>query len=323
MKRFSLCALCGTILTISTLFALCYTGCSKSNGDNVTNAASSSSVAMQSSIAAEAGGYDEITATETAAKENGAFEEAEYSQKLTKTVRATLETKEYASLLKELETLLQQQGGYVTFSSMENQTGSGPSYANYTMKIPQEKLDGFLESLSTLGNISSMETQVEDITSPYYDTKTRLDSLAQQEQRLLELLDQTEDLQQILEIEDKLSYVRSDIEYLNSILKTYENQVTYSTVELAVWEVIEYSEKESLQSSLWEDVKSSFSSSLSTMGSLMHGFVVVIVFLLPYLLIAGVIIFIIILILRSSKKKKEKNNIKLPQNPPKFPDNTK
>lgn len=223
MKRFSLCALCVTILTISTLFTLCYTGCSKSNGDNVTNAVSSSSVAMQSSIAAEAGGYDEITATETAAKENGAFEEAEYSQKLTKTVRATLETKEYASLLKELETLLQQQGGYVTFSSMENQTGSGPSYANYTMKIPQEKLDGFLESLSTLGNISSMETQVEDITSPYYDTKTRLDSLAQQEQRLLELLDQTEDLQQILEIEDKLSYVRSDIEYINSILKTYEN----------------------------------------------------------------------------------------------------
>lgn len=320
MKRFSLCA---AILAISTLFTLCYTGCGKSGGDNTADVGFSSSVAMQSSTAAEAGGYDEMTATETATQENDILKEAEYSQKLTKTVRVTLETKEYAALLKELETLLQQQGGYVTFSSMENQTGSGPSYANYTMKIPQEKLDRFLESLSSLGNVSSMETQVEDITSPYYDTRARLDSLAQQEQRLLELLDQTEELQQILEIEDKLSYVRSDIEYLNSIFKTYENQVAYSTVALSIWEVIEYSEQEPLQSSLWDDVKSAFSSSLSTMGSLMHGFVVMVVFLLPYLLIAGVIIVIIILILRSSKKKKGKNNIKLPQNPSNSPDNTK
>ena len=62
MKRFSLCA---AILAISTLFTLCYTGCGKSGGDNTADVGFSSSVAMQSSTAAEAGGYDEMTATET------------------------------------------------------------------------------------------------------------------------------------------------------------------------------------------------------------------------------------------------------------------
>ena len=74
MKRFSLCA---AILAISTLFTLCYTGCGKSGGDNTADVGFSSSVAMQSSTAAEAGGYDEMTATETATQENDILKEAE------------------------------------------------------------------------------------------------------------------------------------------------------------------------------------------------------------------------------------------------------
>ena len=95
-------------------------------------------------------------------------------------------------------------------------------YASYTLYVPSERLDAFLQRLGELGNVLSTNKQVEDITSPYYDTQSRLDSLREQEQRLLALMDEAEDLDQILQLEDHLSMVRSEMDYLSRMLQVYD-----------------------------------------------------------------------------------------------------
>lgn len=233
-----------TATIIMMLFlVLCYSGCGgKSNALENGTADFSSSMAQSS------------TAVSNEAADNGYGEDAVYEnasdtnteRKLTKTVNLYLETKNFSETVSQIDPLLEKYGGYISHSYMENEEnqegGYSPSYADYTLKIPQEKLNAFLDEVASLGNIRTMDTSTEDLTSPYYDTAARLKSLTQQEERLLELLEQAENIEQIITIEDKLSSVRSEIEYLNSMMANLENQVAYSTVYLSIRQVVEYTE---------------------------------------------------------------------------------
>ena len=170
--------------------------------------------------------------------------------------------------------------------------------------MPSERLDAFLQRLGELGNVLSTNKQVEDITSPYYDTQSRLDSLREQEQRLLALMDEAEDLDQILQLEDHLSMVRSEMDYLSRMLQVYEREIAMATVELSVREVVEYTPVEPLNRSLWDDIQNAFASSFEFMGEAGRGLLVTLVFLSPYLLIAAVIVVAVLLCVRAARKKK-------------------
>ena len=110
-------------------------------------------------------------------------------------------------------------------------------YAYLTIRVPSDKLTGFMGSLNDCGTITSQNLSSENISLEYADTEARREALQTEYDRLLELMAQAEDVDAVIAIEARLSEVRLQLDSLSSQLRTYDNLVDYSTVNIDLYEV--------------------------------------------------------------------------------------
>ena len=64
----------------------------------------------------------------------------------------------------------------------------------------------------------------------YYDTQAELNALRTQEERLLDLLEQAQSLDDILKLEEQLGTIRTKIEKLTTRLNQLNNLVNFATM---------------------------------------------------------------------------------------------
>jgi hypothetical protein len=234
-------------------------------------------------------------------------------RKLIKTVELDAETEDLDELLGTLTQQVNQLGGYVENQRVYN----GSAYSKYrsrsasmTIRIPAEKLDAFVNHVEGSTNIVSRYSYIDDVTLTYVATESRVNALVAEEQRLLELLGQAETMSDLLEVEARLTDVRYELESVTSRLNVLKNQVSYSTVNLSIDEVVEYTPVE--EETFWQRISGGFMDSLKGIGD---GVVEVTVFVLanlPYLVLLAVcavaVIFLAKRTIRRKKAKKAENN---------------
>lgn len=161
------------------------------------------------------------------------------TRKLIKTVDMTLQTKNFDELIRNIVSEVNKAGGYVENSSVSGNSyyGTSSRWANYTVRIPEAKLDEFVSVVGGLGNVTQKNESVEDVTLEYIDTNSRKTALEVEQKRLLELLERAENMEDLLAIESKLSDIRYQIENYGSQLRTLDNQIDYSKVNIDIDEV--------------------------------------------------------------------------------------
>ena len=218
------------------------------------------------------------------------------------------ETDDLDSALNRLNTALAEVSGYVQDQNIYNGSAyySGRRYrsASLTLRIPADSLDGFQADVASLANVTSSSRSSEDVTLQYVDTESRITALKTEQDRLMELLSQAETMADLLEIESRLTQVRSDLESYTSQLKVLENQVDYATMYLNLSEVTEYTpvaEKTRLQK-----IGEGFVKSLKDLGNGILDFGVWILVELPYLIVIGLVGFGLFRLVKKLRKKKEK-----------------
>ena len=227
------------------------------------------------------------------------------------TIDMNVETNDLDSLLENLDKEIQDQGGYVEDQNIHNgSTYASRRYrsASLTIRIPAEKADQFTSDLSGLANVVSQNLRREDITLKYVATSSRVTALETEEARLLELLAKAETMEDLLEIEARLTDVRYELENHASQLRLYDNQVDYATIYLYIDEVQEYTPVE--EPTFFERIQNTFSNSLEGLGD---GIVNITVFLVgnsPYLLTLGGIATVILLLLKRTQKTKSSKKAK-------------
>ena len=237
-------------------------------------------------------------------------------RKLIKNVSMNVETQEYATLMANLEQRVKELGGYV--QSLESYNGSkyANTYnygyggtrrnANLVVRIPQSRLDEFVGSVSELANVINRQESVEDVTLQYVDVKSHKESLEVEQARLLELLERAESLEDIITLENRLTSVRYQIESMESTLRTYDDQVDYSTVRIRVDEVEVYTPVEEVKETNWERMVNGLVDSLVNVRDGAVNFGIWFVIHLPYLVIWAVVIIVFILIIKRIRRKKPK-----------------
>lgn len=211
-----------------------------------------------------------------------------------------LETKDFSKATEGIISSVKGKGGFVQSSNIYGSEDTNSRGGNYIIRIPKNYFEEFLINIGNLGKVVGKSTQGNDISSQYYDTEAHLKALKIQEERLLELLKKSGSLKDILEIENQLSNVRYQIESLTTNLKNWDNLVDYTTISLNIHEVKELT---SNPITLGDKVKSTFTSSIKSLGTLFRGLLLVVVALIPYLII---IIPLSILLMFVIKKKKRK-----------------
>ena len=259
------------------------------------------------------GYYDEISSDPP--KQDSSNDPSSPEQKLIKRYRVTLETTEYDRTRSEISALVESYGGYFSSSS---ERGGGTSsgrrssrYGEYTVRIPAEKLDEFISELGGKGNVISSNLITDDVTESYYSYQSRLDALALQEQRILDMMKKADSLDYLIKLEDKLSQIRSEINELNYKLKYYDKSVDYSYATISLCEVIEYTEESDVTfiSRLGNAVKKTF----VVFGKVVGELLIAIVWLFPFALVCGIIAFIVVISVKRRKKKRIAASEKAPE----------
>ena len=200
--------------------------------------------------------------------------DAEYATKIIRTVTQRAQTKAFDAAISGVEALVTQHGGYVE-NSYVNGTGyngsKGSRSASYTIRIPAERLDAFLAKSGELYVVSYSNSSVSNVTSQYYDIVTRLETLRAEQESLQNMLAEAKDINTMLQIKDYLYQVIYEIESYETQLKLLDSRVAYSTVQLTLDEVVEYTEVEQT----WgERLVAAFKQSWISFGKGFQGFTV-------------------------------------------------
>lgn len=230
------------------------------------------------------------------------------NQKLIRTMHVEAETDDLDTMLANLDARIRELGGYVENKSIYNGSYSNKNTyrtATLTIRIPVDQLDGFLNHVQGLTNITSQKETADDITLSYVATASRITALETEQQRLLELLAKAENMADLLMIEQRLTDVRTELEEVTSQLRLYDNLVDYGTVHLSVTQVKEYTVVE--EETVWQRMGKGLAENWKDLCETAEDLLVLIVVSLPYLIpigLAGLLVFIVVRLATRPKKQK-------------------
>ncbi len=230
----------------------------------------------------------------------------ESNRKLIKTVHMNVETEDYNELVQTVYQKVEALGGYVEdFSSRGRDTNRS---GNITARIPKANLDAFLETVEGASNITYRQEAVEDVTLTYVDLESHKKMLLKEQERLLELLDMAETIEDIITIESRLAEVQYQIESMESQLRTYDNQIDYSTVYLNIEEVVRYTPQE--PKGTWEQITTGFMENLYSVCDGVKNFFISLIINIPnivvFLIVIAILALIVKLILKWEKKQTDR-----------------
>ena len=292
-----------SLLLSLALLAVLLTGC----GSAGKSAASYDSGMVEYAVSDEAA----MAPAEGAAMKNTAADtgstQLPQNRKWIVTVNLTAETDDLDALRSALDEKIAALNGYVEDQSVYNGSiyDSGRRYrsANLTVRIPADSIDAFLQDVGGLANIVRQNKSIEDVTLSYVATESRLKALETEEARLLELLSQAETMTDLLEIEARLSEVRSELENYASQKRLYDNQIDYATIYIAIEEVQEYTPTE--EPSLWERIRDGFKDNLEGVGEGLLDVLVWFIVSIPTLVVLAVVVLILVLIVRRIRHRRK------------------
>ena len=207
--------------------------------------------------------------------------------------------------------MLEKYGGFIESSHITGTDYAAEYYgynpyrqAEFVVRIPVEYFETVKSEASSIGNVCSVSTYAENITSQYTDAQSRIKALEIEEERLLELLGQAESVDDMLQIEELLTEVRYEKESLISTVNNWDAQVAYSTLYINIYEVEEFTEKVEIQLTYWQQISNGFVNSLQSVGRFFKELFKGIIIALPVIaVIAVIVVVVVVIVLRSEKKR--------------------
>lgn len=235
----------------------------------------------------------------------------DYERKIIKTYTLSLETKTYESTRDAIISAASSFGGYISDSSEKDTVdynGKKNRHATFTVRVPSEKVDEYVAAISQNASVLSKKLSTEDITTAYYDLEAQLESLLEQQARIEKLMDEATNFSYLLELEDKLTSIRMQINSINKQIQIYDKSVALSYVYITLDEVVEYTEIVEEDPTFGDRIAEAFVGTFQNLWLFCQELVIVIVWLLPGIIILGVSIPAIIFLARRYDKKKRAKN---------------
>ena len=243
---------------------------------------------------------------------------ANANRKIIRTFTVYGETKAYDTAISEINTSIAAFNGYISESRV---TGASYNYsttrgrsAYLVIKIPAENLDAFISQIGDTLNVTSSASTQQDVSEAYYSIEARMKTLETERESLLQMMasiNTANDYDFWYTLQKKISETEQQIAEYQAILKSYDGQVAYSTVNLTIDEVVEYTPTKEEESTFGERIADAFVESWKNFGVGFMDFTVFMVSAIPTLLIfpgiPAVIVVIVIVVNRKNKKKKEEN----------------
>ncbi len=135
-----------------------------------------------------------------------------------------------------LDSLVRRNDGFLSAATETRADGEWRQLM--TIRVRPARFHGLLAALGGLGTVEEKKLTTDDVTAQHADVAARLATKRAVEKRYVDLLGRARKISEILEIEDKIGEVREEIESTESRLKTLDDEVGYSTISLACYQVL-------------------------------------------------------------------------------------
>lgn len=248
---------------------------------------------------ADAGTGRQELLSEDAAAEAGA--QTQTAPKIIYNVYLEMQTREYDNAVSEIEQAIAACNGYSESQNLSNQTNAY-RYADYTIRIPAENLEDFLQQAEEIGTVTYMNKSAQDVSEDYYDVQSRLESAKARLARLQELLAEAENMEDIVELEYALSDTQWEIDNYSGTLRYYDSRVDYSTVNISLREVYEVVTEEAPMT-FGDKVSTAFTQGAKSVGNFFKNLIIGLSAAWIWILIIAAVVIAVVLIIRHAVKK--------------------
>jgi hypothetical protein len=128
-----------------------------------------------------------------------------------------------AEASKQVEQMARESGGFL---ARRDDT-------SLVIRVPAEKFEDLLKRIEKLGDVLHRNVAAEDVTEQYMDAEVRLKNARAVRDRLQQLLEKANKVEDSLAIEKELTRVGTEIETLEGKLKYLRDRARYSTITVS------------------------------------------------------------------------------------------
>ncbi|NIK75877.1 uncharacterized lipoprotein YehR (DUF1307 family) [Paenibacillus castaneae] len=158
-----------------------------------------------------------------------------FNQKIIYTALLNMQVDELTAAATLLRNAISQSGGYILqFQDIKHDGEIGSSY---TIKVPAAGFMSFIDRIEAIEH-KRFERNIsgKDVSEEYVDLESRLKARQLVEQRLLAMMDKAVKADDLLKFSQQLSEVQEDIESIKGRIRYLDKNVSYSTVELRLYQ---------------------------------------------------------------------------------------
>lgn len=222
------------IISFTLLFALC--ACEKKSEPSkmqLTDAILALPPVAEEKNIGSANSSAKSTADKTVSPQK---ETIDTSKKIIKEGEIRFHTGNLNAAKQKIVNSLQSLGGYVAEETETNGGDNSQKEFDLKIRVPAKNFDRFLDALQASGDsIDTKNIRRKDVTSDFIDIATRLKNKQVLESRYLDLLRRATKTSDLLEIEDKIAEIRTDIESTQGQLNYMTRQVAFSSLDITFY----------------------------------------------------------------------------------------
>ena len=212
----------------------------------------------------------------------------DWDKKIIKTASLDLEVKEFKKYYSFLREKVSASGGYI---AQEEQSENEYRIANaVTIKVPVDQFDELVFLLSdTAEKMNVKKIMSQDVTGEIFDTKVRVEAKKQVRLKYMDLLKQSKNMEETLQVQREINAVQEEIEAASGRIGNLVHSAVFSTISLNYYQVLNATAKQNQSPGFFTRLLDAFRSGWSWVGQLLVGLVTV----WPLYLLIGLVIILI------------------------------
>ncbi len=222
-----------------------------------------------------------------------------------KTGSLSIVVKDVKEAVKIVSDYATKNGGFVVYSNVYK-SGLSP-YAEISIRIPSENFAKGVESVKAVGEVTSESVSGQDVTEEFVDLEARLNNLRATEAQYLEIMKKAVKIEDVLAVQNELTYTREEIERIEGRMKYLEESAALST--LTVYLSTDPSALPAVDNeNIWKPfavVKEAFRTLVDMGKSTVDGIIWFGVVILPIVIVVGFVAWILFLIGRGIYRRRK------------------
>ncbi len=219
----------------------------------------------------------QTTFSETAAEINQPVE-----RKIIRNGDFTIESKNPSEDQRKIASIAESLGGFVVTSEFKQAASSDASGSsvNVIVRVPSAQFDKAInEIIKTGSQIIYQKTSGKDVTEEFVDLEARLRAKHALENQYLEIMKRASKISDVLEVQEKLTDVRTEIEQMEGRRRYLDNQASMSTINITLQSPAAV--VAATQNGFWRSIKNSFGDGIDEAVGIVLGVIHFVIVALP------------------------------------------